>query len=120
MAWQDGGGTNSVVAEVIVGHDMYFLHASLGALRFLIDLKVLGRSTFHERFFKYLAIMVKYTNLDTESTGGYFPTNGIYPIYAFHMKSAYMPRTAKEKPFAKYHESCRKDVERAFRRMLAK
>lgn len=124
VAWQgqyqDRGGTKSIVAEAIAGHDMYFWHAFLGAPGSLNDLNVLGRSTLHEHYLKSPAASVKYTILDTDFTGAYFLADGIYPNYAFLMKSVSVPRTAKEKLFSKYQEGCRKDVERAFGRMLSK
>lgn len=106
MAWQrlyqDRGRTKFVVAEAIVGHDMYFSHAFLGAQRSHIDLNMLGRSILHEHNFKSLDVGVKYTILDTKFTGANFLAYGIYPNYAFLMKSVSVSRTAKEKLFAKY------------------
>ena len=124
VAWQgqyyDRGGTKSIVAEAIAGHDMYFWHAFVGAPGFLNDLNILGRSTLHEHYLNSPAAKIKFVILDEEFTGAYFLADGIYPGYALFMKSVGHPRTRKEKLFAKFQEGCRKDVERAFGRMLAK
>ena len=60
------------------------------------------------------------TNRLNISSGHKICSYGIYPNYAFLMKSISNPGTEKEKLFAKSQEGCRKDVERAFGRLLSK
>lgn len=45
---------------------------------------------------------------------GYFLADGIYPNWPIFVKTVSNPANAKEKLFANYQESARKDVERAF------
>ena len=66
------------------------------------------------------ATSVKYTIGDTEFEGVFFLADGIYPNYAYLMKTISEPATGKEKLFAKCQDGCRKDVERAFGRLLSK
>ena len=63
------------------------------------------------------AIDMTYTVGDEEFTGAYFLADGIYPGFPYLVKTVAQPITM---PFAKVQEGCRKDVERAFSRMLAK
>ena len=53
-------------------------------------------------------------------TDAFLLADGIYPSYAYLMKSFTHPGTQKEQHFSKHKEGCRKDVGRAFGRMLSK
>ncbi|GAA0154091.1 hypothetical protein LIER_12172 [Lithospermum erythrorhizon] len=44
----------------------------------------------------------------------YYLANGIYPKWSVFVQSLQLPQGNKAQLFAKQHESCRKDVERAF------
>ena len=61
-----------------------------------------------------------YSVAGEEFTGAYFLADGIYPDFPYLVKSVAEPVTQQEKLFATVQEGCRKDVERAFGRMLAK
>ena len=99
---------------------MYFWHVCLGFLGSLNDIQVMGRSTITMAYLESPAASIKYTIGDTEFEGAFFLADGIYPNYAYLMKTISEPATAKEKLFAKCQEGCRKDVERAFGRLLSK
>ena len=124
MAWagqfHDRTGIRSVVAEAIAGHDMYFWHCCLGFPGSLNDIQIIRRSTISMAYLESPASSVEYTIGDTKFQGAFFLGDGIYPNYAFLMKSISNPGTEKEKLFAKSQEGCRKDVERAFGRLLSK
>ena len=124
MPWQgqfqDRNGHRSVIAEAIAGSDMYFWHVFVGCPGSLNDLNVLGVSTLGSTYMKSAAATTKYTVGDTEFEGAFFLADGIYPNYAYLMKTISQPSTPKEKLFAKRQEAVRKDVERAFGRLLSK
>ena len=124
MPWagqfQDRNGHRSVIAEAIAGHDMYFWHAFVGCPGSLNDLNVMGTSTLCGTYMRSAAAKTKYKIGDTEFEGAFFLADGIYPNYAYLMKTISNPSTPKEKLFAKKQEAVRKDVERAFGRLLIK
>ena len=118
--YQDRDGNRSVIAEAIVGSDIYFWHVFLGVPVSQNDLHVLGVSSL---FFKYLqsgAATRKFKIGDQEYTGLHFLADGIYPDYAVFMKTYGYPCCHKERLFAKMQEGARKDVERAFGRLMIK
>ena len=124
MPWQgqfqDRHGHRSVIAEAIAGHDMYFWHVFVGCPGSLNDLNVMGTSTLASSYMNSAAASTKFTVGDTEFEGAFFLADGIYPNYAYLMKTVSKPGTPAEKLFAKYQEAVRKDVERAFGRLLIK
>ena len=124
MPWagqfQDRNGHRSVIAEAIAGHDMYIWHAFFGCPGSLNDINVLGFSTLSGTYLRSAAATTKYTIDDTEFEGAYFLADGIYPPYAYLMKTISNPTNPKDKLFAKRQEAVRKDVERAFGRLLIK
>ena len=69
---------------------------------------------------KSTASKTKYTIGGTEFEGAFFLGDGIYPNYAYLMRTIPHPRNPKEKLFTKQQEAMRKDVERAFGRLLIK
>ena len=124
MAWggqfHDRNGIRSVIAEAIAGSDMYFWHCCLGFPGSINDRQVLARSTISMAYLESPAASIEYTIGGTEFQGAFFLADGIYPPYAYLMKTISHPATTKEKLFAKCQEGCRKDVERAFGRLLSK
>ena len=124
MPWagqfQDRNGHRSVIAEAIAGHDMYFWHAFFGCPGSLNDINVLGFSTLTGTYLRSAAATTKYTIGDTEFEGAFVLADGIYPNYAYLMKTISNPSNPKQKLFAKRQEAVRKDVERAFGRLLIK
>ena len=99
---------------------MYFWHVCVGFLGSLNDIQVMGRSTITMAYLESPAASIMYTIGDTDFEGAFFLADGIYPNYACLMKTISEPTTAREKLFAKCQEVCRKDVERAFGRLLSK
>ena len=124
MPWQgqfqDRNGHRSVISEAIAGSDMYFWHVFVGCPGSLNDLNVLGVSTLCSTYMKSAASKTKYTIGGTEFEGAFFLADGIYPNYAYLMKTIPHPGNPKEKLFAEQQEAVRKDVERAFGRLLIK
>ena len=109
-----------MIAKAIAGHDMYFWHCSLGFPGSLNDIQVVGRGTLSMAYVESPASFFKYKIGDEDFEGAYFLADGIYPNYAYLMKTIPHHATDKEKHFAQKQEGCRKDVERAFGRLLSK
>lgn len=124
MPWQgqfqDRNGHRSVVAEAIAGHDMFFWHVFVGCPGSMNDINIMGVSDLSTTYMKSAAATTRFTVGDTEFEGAYFLADGIYPNYAYLMKTISNPTNPKEKLFAKHQEGVRKDVERAFGRLLIK
>ena len=124
IPWQgqfhDKRGIWSIIAEAVAGHDMYFWHVDLGFPGSINDGQVLGRSTITMQYMESHARLEKFYIDGMEFTGAFFLADGIYPPYVFLMKSILHPLTDETRHFAKCQEACRKDVERAFGRMLSK
>ena len=118
--YHDRTGIRSVIAEGVAGHDMYFWHVDLGFPGAINDCAVLGRSTLTMQYMESPARTEEFWIGDMKFTGAFFLADGIYPKYAFLMSSIKSPLTDEQKHFAKCQEACRKDVERAFGRMLSK
>ena len=118
--FQDRNGNRSVIAEAVAGHDLYFWHVFLGCPGSLNDLTVLGTSSLASTYMESGAATANFEVGGTVYEGAYFLADGIYPSYAYLMKTIPGPRTKKEKHFAKKQEGVRKDVERAFGRLLSK
>ena len=124
MVWQgmyqDRNHKRSIVAEAICGHDMYFYQAYVGLPGSLNDINIMGQTTMQSNYMESGAIDMKYMVAGEEFTGAYFLAEGIYPDFPYLVKTVAEPITAQEKLFSKVQEGYRKDVERAFGRMLAK
>lgn len=124
IAWQgmyqDRNHNRSIVAEAICGHDMYFFQAYVGLPGSLNDINIMNQTTMQRNYMRSSAIDHKFKIGEQEYTGAYFLADGIYPDYPYLVKSIPEPLTNKEKNFAKVQEACRKDVERAFGRLLSK
>ena len=118
--YQDRNRKRSIVAEAIAGHDMYFYQAFVGCPGSMNDLNIMGVSTMQSNYMESCAIEQKYTISGREFRGAYFLADGIYPDFPYFLKTVSVPTTPQEKQFASVQEGCRKDVERAFGRLLAK
>ena len=118
--YQDRNRKRSIVAEAIAGHDMYFFQAFVGCPGSMNDLNIMGVSTMQSSYMNSCAIDQKFTIYGREFKGAYFLADGIYPDFPYFVKTVSVPITPQEKQFAKVQEGCRKDVERAFGRLLAK
>ena len=104
MPWagkfKDRSGMRSVIAEAVAEHDMYFWHVCLGSPGSLNDIQVLNRSTIISAYMESPAVSIKYTIGDTEFEGAFFLADGIYPNYAYLMKTISEPSTGRENLFA--------------------
>ena len=124
IAWQgmyqDRNHNRSIVAEAIAGHDMYFFQAFVGLPGSLNDINIMNQTTMQRNYMNSIAIDHKYNIGGKEFVGAYFLADGIYPDFPYLVKSIPEPLTLREKNFARAQESRRKDVERAFARLLAK
>ena len=124
IAWQgmyqDRNRNRSIVAEAIAGHDMYFFQAFVGLPGSLNDINIMNQTTMQKNYMNSIAIDHKYNIGGGEFVGAYFLADGIYPNFPYLVKSIPEPLTQREKNFATVQEACRKDVERAFGRLLAK
>ena len=124
MVWagqyHDRTGIRSVIAEAVAGHDMYFWHAEVGFPGAINDIQVLARSEFMIQYLESPAVNEVYYIGGQKFTRAYFLADGIYPPIACLMGSISAPSTEADRHFAKMQEGCRKDVERAFGRMLSK
>ena len=63
---------------------------------------------------------MEFTVNDNIYSIGYYLADGIYPDWATLVKSISAPVSSKQKIYAQWQESCRKDVERAFGVLRAK
>ena len=124
VAWQgmyqDRNHVRSIVAEAICGHDMYFYQVYVGLPGSLNDIAIMGQTTMQTNYMESGAIDMEFLVGDEKLIGAYCLADGIYPDVPFLLKSVAEPITEQEKLFATVQEACRKDVERAFGRMLAK
>ena len=124
MVWagqyHDRSGIRSVIAEAVAGSDMYFWHAEVGFPGAINDIQVLARSSFSMIYLESPAVNEVYYIGGVKFTGAFFLADGIYPPSAYFMKTIGEPSTEAEQHFARMQEGCRKDVERAFGRLLSK
>ena len=118
--FQDRHGQRSVIAEAIAGSDLYFWHVFLGVPGAANDLHVLGVSTLFTKYLNSLARTQTFQIGGHDHAGCFFLADGIYPDYACLMKTYSPPTTPEERNFAKQQEGVRKDVERAFGRLMIK
>ena len=117
---RDRHGQRSVIAEAIAGSDLYFWHVFLGVPGAANDLHVLGVSTLFTKYMNSLASTHEFKIGGNDHAGCFFLADGIYPDYACLMKTYSPPITPEERNFAKQQEGVRKDVERAFGRLMIK
>lgn len=126
--YQGKEGEPTLVTEAVAGSDMYFYHAHVGEPGSLNDLNVLDRSTLQVKYVKSATARhelgsvadKEYEVNGKKYRGLYFLADGIYPSFACFVKTLPQPNTTEKKNFAARQESVRKDVERAFGRLLAK
>ncbi|XP_021833408.1 uncharacterized protein LOC110773213 [Prunus avium] len=89
-------------------------HAFFGVAGSQNDLNVLGQSPVFNDVLRGEALQITYAINNTVYQTGYYLANGIYPRWTTFVKSLRHPRTQKQKLFATYQESYRKDVKRCF------
>ena len=118
--YQDKNHNRDIVCEATAGHAISFFQAYVGLPGSLNDINVMNQTTMQINFMRSNAIDHKCKIREQEYTGAYFLADGIYPDFPYLVKSILEPLTDKENNFAKVQEACRKDVERAFGRLLSK
>ena len=118
--YQDRNEVRSIVAEAIAGHDMYIYQAYVGLPGCLNDLNILSRTDTQKKYMRSYAIRHRFKLGATTYKGAYFLADGIYPKWAWFVKTIPLPVTRKQRFFAKKQEGVRKDVERAFGRLHSK
>ncbi|XP_028087345.1 uncharacterized protein LOC114288059 [Camellia sinensis] len=78
------------------------------------------RSSLFAELTRGRAPTANYTINNHAYTMGYYLADGICPRWATIVKTISQPQDAKRQVFARMHEACRKDVERAFRVLQAR
>ncbi|XP_028096257.1 uncharacterized protein LOC114296181 [Camellia sinensis] len=78
-----------------------------------------GMSSLFAELTRERAPTANYTINNHAYTMGYYLADGIYPCWAMIVKTISQHQGAKRQLFARMHEACRKDVERAFRVLQA-
>ncbi|CAL8992038.1 unnamed protein product, partial [Prunus brigantina] len=89
-------------------------HAFFGVAGSQNDLNVLGQSPVFNDVLRGEAPKITYEINNIVYQTGYYLADGIYPRWTTFVKSIPHPRTQKQKLFATYQESYRKDVEKCF------
>ena len=111
----------TLVLEAICDHNLYFHHASFGWAGTLNDLTILNLSPFLDRLvdgsFKTLegnSGATPFSIAGYEFDQFWILVDGIYPPYSRFVSTVGSPIYWYEKRYAKWQESARKDIERAF------
>ena len=103
--WQgqfyDRSGHKSVIAEAVAGSDLYFWHVFVGCPGSQNDLHVLGVSSLTNKYMKSLAATTEYFIDGKRFEGCFFLADGIYPDFAYLMKTYSQPANHAGKLFAK-------------------
>jgi Plant transposon protein len=122
-AWQQSykgaKGKPTLVLEAVADYRLYFHHAAFGFAGCLNDINVLNQSPLLDQF-----MGGKFEDIESEAVpfniaGSQFNkmfilVDGIYPKFSRFVKTVKEPVTHKQRVFASWQESARKDIERAF------
>ncbi|XP_074383587.1 uncharacterized protein LOC141725097 [Apium graveolens] len=115
--WQETSRWKLVFVCICFGvgsSDLWIWHAFFGVAESNNDKNVSDRSPIFDDVLQGRAPEVNYTINVNNYNVGYYLTDGIYPEWSTFVKTIHCPHSEKKKLFAKYQESQRKDVERAF------
>ena len=104
----------TIVLEAVASHDLWIWHAFFGPPGTLNDINVLDRSPVFDDILQGKAPRVKYMVNGHMYKLAYYLTDGIYPKWSTFIQSITLPQSPQEQLFAKFQETTRKDVERAF------
>ncbi len=111
----------TIVLEALCDYNLWFWHGAYGFAGSLNDLNILASSPLLESMldgsFEELeqqSGVVPYTIKDSTFDKVFLLADGIYPPYARFVKTLNEPVTNRQKRYATWQESARKDIERAF------
>nr|XP_009790456.1 PREDICTED: putative nuclease HARBI1 [Nicotiana sylvestris]XP_016512270.1 PREDICTED: putative nuclease HARBI1 [Nicotiana tabacum] len=108
-------GSPIIILEVVADYDLWISHAYFGMPGTNNDINVLESSHLFSNLANGIAPPACYVIQGKEYDIGYYLADSIYPKWSTIVQTIREPRSAKKKYFAMKQESCRKDVERAFR-----
>ncbi|XP_021822996.1 uncharacterized protein LOC110764053, partial [Prunus avium] len=107
-------GQKSIILEAVASFDTWAWHALFGVAESQNDLNVLGQSPVFNDVLRGHSPQITYQINNTVYSSAYYLTDGIYPRWTTFVKTIPNPQSEKEKSFAAFQESNRKDVERCF------
>ena len=109
-------GHPTIVLEAIADYNLWIWHAAFGFPGSLNDISILQNSPLYRAFVdgSFDSRDFPFEIGDQQFNKLWMMTDGIYPELARFVKTLNFPAGRKERIYAKWQESCRKDVERAF------
>jgi len=108
-------GSPTIILEVVADYDLWIWHAYFGLPGTNNDINVLESSHLFSNLASGIVPPAHYVIQGKEYDMGYYLADGIYPKWSTITQTICDPHSQKKKYFAMKQESCRKDVERAFR-----
>ncbi|MBW0499846.1 hypothetical protein O181_039561 [Austropuccinia psidii MF-1] len=106
--------TTSIILEAVASKSLQIWHAFFGRPGALNDINVLNQRNIFEEFLKGMETNVDFNVNGINYKHGYYLVDGIYPKWAFLIKSFPHAQDEARKVFSDRQESARKDIERAF------
>lgn len=113
-AYQGHYHTPTVILEAVAGYDTWIWHANFGFPGSNNDINVLDGSHLFDDEEQMRNHQIKYKVNGNDYTMGYYLVDRIYPKWATLIQTITNPVGEASQLFARYQESYRKDVERAF------
>jgi hypothetical protein len=110
----------TMILEAVASQDLWIWHAFFGLPGSQNDINVLEQSSVFSVLTEGRAPLANYSVNGHNYTLGYYLADGIYPQRSAFVKAIACPQGKKAKQFAAFHESTRKDVERAFEVLQAR
>lgn len=107
----------SMVLEAMCDYQLWIWHAAFGYAGSQNDINIFDQSPLLESFIDgtfSVFVDFEYTINDEVFTKLFMLADGIYPQLSRIVKTVDEPRGLGKKLYAKWQESCRKDIERAF------
>ncbi|XP_073153369.1 protein ANTAGONIST OF LIKE HETEROCHROMATIN PROTEIN 1-like [Henckelia pumila] len=107
-------GKPTIILEAVADYELLIWYSYFGLPGSNNDINVLSKSHLFANLANGVAPPANYVIQGKEYTVGYYLADGIYPKWATLVQKIHNPQGPKRQYFAARHESCRKDVERAF------
>ncbi|XP_026442761.1 uncharacterized protein LOC113342418 [Papaver somniferum] len=107
-------GSESIVLEAVVSHDLWFWHAFFGMPGSCNDINVMNRSYIFRKLINGKTPPVNFEVNGHAYDMGYYLGDGIYPQIATIVMAIKQPDSPKKYKFSSMQEGARKDVERGF------